>query len=392
MEAGSGMNFPFNCPGCGHENHADWTHIGQQVLCGWCNRPTTVPAPMELAGGETEPGLAIRFNCPACGRSFATKLALAGQKIRCSGCGGGVRVPVGNSIVAANPSRVVLSANSGSGQPVPSAPQALVFTALEDDEDDEVDRAMSLREQLASVGGLKRRRAAAVELPSRAETMEQVRQEVAEKEAATAQKKVEKEKRAKKRKRKRSGDLDLQETLTLVGGVSAVVGVLGFVAWYFPDFRYFLGGLVAVIGFFLYFLGARSLRELVAKEGFVKLMLYRFFPPYQMWFVLTHWDETRDFFAFFVSGAIIMSIGGAVITTSPTFRRASENEREYRKAVREAVYGELPTAPKPAARKTEEPAKKSAEAEKKPAEAEKKPAEAETKHAETETKHAGRNE
>jgi hypothetical protein len=317
---------------------------------------------MEIAGSEAEAGLAIRFACPACSRNFASKPALAGQKIRCSGCGAGVRVPAVGSIVAANPTRVVLNATSGSGHTMTPPPQAAVFWAEEVDEKEE-DEALSLREQLKAVGGLKRRTSAAVELPSRAETMEQVRQDEAKREAVATQKKAEKAKKAKKNKRKKTGDFDLQETLTLVGGVGVVVGVLGLLAWYLPDFRYFLGGLVAAIGLILYFLGARSLRNLAANEGFFNLMLYRFFPPYQLWFVLTHWDEARDFFAFFVSGAIIMAIGGAVITTSPTFKKANESEREYRKAVREAVYGELPSAPIPAVKKQAEPEKKTAQAE-----------------------------
>jgi len=102
-----------------------------------------------------------------------------------------------------------------------------------------------------------------------------------------------------------------------------------------------------VIGLILYLLGSRSLRDLAANEGFFKLMAYRFFPPYQLWFVLTHWAEARDYFAFFVSGILVMVIGGAVVTTSPTFRKAAESEREYQKAVREAVYGEI-AVPRPA--------------------------------------------
>jgi len=174
--------------------------------------------------------------------------------------------------------------------------------------------------------------------------MEQVRQDVAEKETIAAKKQAEKAKRAKKKKGKKSGDLDLQETLSLVGGVSVVVGALSGLAWYLPDFRYFLGGLVAVLGLILYLLGSRSLRELAAHEGFFKLMAYRFFPPYQLWFILMHWAEARDYFAFFVSGIIVMVIGGAVVTTSPTFKKAAANEREYQKAVREAVYGEFTPA------------------------------------------------
>jgi serine/threonine protein kinase len=132
---------------------------------------------------------------------------------------------------------------------------------------------------------------------------------------------------------------------TFVGCVSVVVGGLGLLAWYFPDFRFFLGALVTVIGFILYWLGVRSLTELAANDGFAKLMLYRFFPPYQFWFVLSRWNEARDYIPLFVAGVIVMAIGGGVVKTSPTFHKAAQNERQYQKAVREAVYGELESAP-----------------------------------------------
>jgi len=205
----------------------------------------------------------------------------------------------------------------------------------------------SLREQLESVGGLKRRERTAVVLPSRAVTMEQVRQEAAEQETVATQEKAEKAKRAKKKKRKKAGFFDLKETLTLVGGVSVVVGVLAFLAWSFPDFRFPLGGLLAVIGVILYLLGATSLRQLAANEGFFKHMAYRFFPPYQLWFVVMRWEETQDYFAFFASGLIIMSISAAVIKTSPTSKQADQSERAYQDALDEWVRGKGPKPPPP---------------------------------------------
>ena len=115
------MNFPFNCLGCGYENYAEWSHIGQQVFCGQCGRVATVPAPMEPFERQTESGLAVRFACPVCGRNFATKRALVGQKVRCSGCGAGVRVPAGNSFPVENAASVVLNAISAKSRPVAPA-------------------------------------------------------------------------------------------------------------------------------------------------------------------------------------------------------------------------------------------------------------------------------
>jgi len=379
-----GLNFPFNCPRCGHENYAMWAHIGRQVNCGGCRRATTVPAPLEVLDAEDEFRVPIRFGCVACGRQYSTKPALVGQKIRCSGCGAGVRVPATSlNSVWNDGTRVVLNARSGITRATVHAPQVSVSAfpdarvdrsfstgkplappggveprpsvavahapqvAVSAFPDHREDHPVLLGDQLASFGGLEPRRSAAVELPSRAETIEQARQEAAEREVAATKVKAEKAKRAKKTKRKKTGDLDLQETLTLIGGVSVVVGVLGFLAWSFPDFQYFLGGLVAVMGLILYLLGARALNELAGHEGFFQLMAYRFFPPYQLWFVLTHWAAARDYFAFFVSGLVVMIIGGAVIMTSPASKRAAESDREYQKAFREAVYGEVQLAPPP---------------------------------------------
>jgi hypothetical protein len=379
------MNFPFNCLGCGYENYAEWSHIGRQVFCRACGRVATVPAPMEPAEGESQSGLAVRFACPACGRNFATKPALVGLKIRCNGCGAGVRVPACNSFPVANASGVLLfalsgisramapatgpnagvrpsannspsvasasglalNANSGSSRAMAPAAGATVWAV----EDKTKIESSSVREQLEAVGGLKRRERTSVVLPSRAETIEQVRQEAAEEEVAETKINAEKAKKPKKRKRKKTGFFDLRETLTLVGGVSVVVGVLALLAWYFPDFRYPLGGLLAVIGFVLYLLGAMSLRQLAAKEGFFKSMAYRFFPPYQLWYVVTRWADTQDYFAFFASGLIIVAIGVAIVTTSPSAKKAEQSERAYQSVVDEFVRGKGFNPPPPVMKK-----------------------------------------
>jgi hypothetical protein len=174
--------------------------------------------------------------------------------------------------------------------------------------------------------------------------MEQVRQKVAEQEAVEAEKKVEKSK--KRKKRKHSGYFDPKDTLALVGGVAAFVGVLAFFAWGYPDFRFPLGGLLCLVGFIVYLLGAASLRQLVAEEGPFQAILFRFFPPYQWWFVATRWSETKDFFAFFAAGLVILSIGGAVIKSSPIGKEAEASERAYQKLRRGGQVEVPPALPK----------------------------------------------
>ena len=106
------MYFPFNCLGCGHENHAGWSQIGQRLSCRVCGRAAIVPAPMEPVEGRTRWEFVVRFACLICGRSFAAKPELVGQKIRCSGRGAGVRVPAGNSFPVEHKTSIVLHALS----------------------------------------------------------------------------------------------------------------------------------------------------------------------------------------------------------------------------------------------------------------------------------------
>jgi len=194
--------------------------------------------------------------------------------------------------------------------------------------------ASPLLNELGWIETAKRPKRAETVLPSRSELMEQVRQQELEAEQVENQTKAEKAKQKKKRKTKGSSYFDPKETLILVAGVGAVVGVLAFLAWGYPEFRFPLGGLLSVIGFIVYLLGSVSLRQLVAEEGFVQVLMFRFCPPYQWWFIITRWADTKDFFIFFLSGAIIMAVGGFVIKTSPTGKKAEASERAYQKLLK----------------------------------------------------------
>ena len=121
-----------------------------------------------------------------------------------------------------------------------------------------------------------------------------------------------------------------------MAGVGAVVAVLAFLAWGYPGIRFPLGGVLCVIGFIVYLLGWTALRQLVAEEGILKALLFRFCPPYQWWYVITRWDETRDFFAFFAAGAAIMAIGGGIIKTSEEGKRAEASDRAFQQMQKDA--------------------------------------------------------
>jgi hypothetical protein len=208
--------------------------------------------------------------------------------------------------------------------------------------DDEADVA-PMTYQVSEIESKRNLKRAEAVLPSRSETIQQVRQDLAQQEAEETQKKAEKSKKKKKKRKKKTGDFDPKDTLILVGCLGGFVALLAVLGWRFPDFRFPLGGFLCVVGFIVYVLGAVSLRQLVAEEGLIKLMLFRFFPPYQWWFVATRWSETRDFAAFFASGLMILAIGGAIIKMSPTGKKAEESERSYQTA-RQGSQAEAPPA------------------------------------------------
>jgi DNA-directed RNA polymerase subunit RPC12/RpoP len=343
------MKFPFNCTECGHVNHAVWSQVGQQIDCDRCGKPLTVPAPMESIAEPAQAPLRLTFRCPSCRRKFSTKPELAGQKIRCTRCGAGVRVPLLEQASDASASQPVLASLEPSDEiaVAPVTPRRDPVSA--DVPRIDVGRPAKVKpanveapsalsseiEALADLDGSGRRRKVESVLSSRAELLETARLREAEERAVDTQMPLPKDptKKKKKKRKKTSSYFDPKETLQLVAGVGALVAVLAFLAWRYPDFRLPLGGVLCVIGFIVYVLGAISLRQLVAEEGFIKLMLFRFFPPYQWWFIVSRWQETRDFFAFFLAGAIVMSVGGAIIKTSPLSLKAEADERAYQKKV-----------------------------------------------------------
>jgi hypothetical protein len=296
----------------------------------------TVPAPKETVGAADVPVTVLRFACPSCGRKYATKPEMAGKKIRCNRCGAGVRVPGGDATSVALSSQTEIKTDD-IDTAAPTGPDRGRATRA----GDRAGKTSSLLDDLASIQGVKRPERAESVLPSRAEAMELVRQRVADQEAVEAQKKEEKAK--KKRRKKRSGYFDPKETLSLVGGVVAFVAVLTFLAWGYPDLRFPLGGLLCIIGFIVYLLGAASLKQRVAEEGPLQALLFRFCPPYQWWFVATHWAETKDFVAFFAAGMVILAIGSAVIKTSAIGKKAEASERAYQK-LRQGDQTEVPPA------------------------------------------------
>ena len=329
------MTFPFTCSACGYVNHFEWSQIGQKISCGGCEKPMTVPVPMETVGPpEPLPARKSTFRCPSCRRKFATKPELAGKKIRCTGCGAGIRVPRADEESVVQPSHAMTaddSAKSALSFRTGPATGSLSGVAAPSVADDEATHEPPLDDQFAWIKKARRRKPPKAVLPSRAELIEQVNQKNAEDAAAQEQARIEKAKKKSKKKKKGASYFDLKETLQLIAGVSALVGFIAFLAWGYPGMRFPLGGFLCVIGFIVYLLGSSSLRRLVADEGVLKLLLYRFCPPYQWWYIIRNWQETKDFFAFFIAGYAIMALGGGIIKTSEEGRRAEKEDRAYQK-------------------------------------------------------------
>lgn len=287
-------------------------------------------APKATAVATSESVSALRFACPTCGRKYSTKPELAGKKIRCNGCNTSFNVPGSAGSSATVPAQGALKSFGAS-----ASPAAARAKSADDSSDDS-----SLLSELAAIEGVKRPKRAESVLTSRSEMMDQVRQRAAEQTAAQNEEKEEKPKGTKKKKKKKkktSSFFDPKETLKLVAGVGVVVIVLAFLGWRFPDMRFPIGGLLCVVGFITYLMGWASIKQLVAEEGDFKALMFRFVVPYQWWFILTRWSDTKDYFAFFMAGMMILGIGGAIIKTSPIGKKAEASDREYQKARRGTV-------------------------------------------------------
>jgi hypothetical protein len=60
--------------------------------------------------------------------------------------------------------------------------------------------------------------------------------------------------------------------------------------------------------------------------------------------VVTRWQDTKDYVAFFGAGMLILSIGGAIIKTSPIGIKAMAADRAFEKAKRGNQAGPSPPA------------------------------------------------
>jgi hypothetical protein len=325
---------------------------GKKIRCSGCGAGVRVPhedaGAGALSAAAAVPPAVVKFRCPACGQISEAEAELAGTKVNCSGCGATVRVPPGKAAAVAQPSRPALDAGTATevapARPRPAQVRVPEVASARAVSGYEVVDASSSLDDLASIDGVDSRRRAGTVLPSRSEMMEQVRQKATE-EAVAKEEKARKSKKKKRKGKKKTGYFDPKETLTLVAGVAAVVGVITILAWRLPDLRFPLGGFLCVVGFIVYVLGMVSLRQLVAEEGVFKLLLFRFCPPYQWWYVMTNWADTKDYVAFFGAGLMIMSLGGAVIKTSDVGKQAAAADRALQKAKQGTPAGMPPVSP-----------------------------------------------
>jgi hypothetical protein len=327
------MAVKIKCPACARENRVESSLVGQKITCSGCGKALRVAAPREKAAENTAAETLVKFACPACGRKFQTKAELAGKKIRCTGCGAGVRVPTPapEATARAAPSQPASKTDEGkSGTAAAPERGGVELTDWESDVGEGY--ALAPDEEVVSSEQVKTPNRTEAVLPSRSAAMQQVRQEADKQQAVETQEQAaEAKKKKKKKKKKGSGYSNSRDTLILVGCAGALVALLAGLAWAFPHFRFPLGALLCVIGFIVYLLGWAAMKQLVAEEGTFKLLLFRFFPPYQLWFVATHWGETKDFVAFFGAGLLILTLGGFVLKLAPMTKEERESAARYEK-------------------------------------------------------------
>ena len=326
------LTFAFACGACGHQNHADLANAGKAAFCAGCGRQVIVPAPREPSDGAAplrSTALLLKFRCPQCNRKFSTKPELAGSKTVCGGCGTRIKIPAGGGLAEFAPSSRPASASPPANARPSAAAEAAV--AL-------IDHLVgALPEPLEPAPGTRRSRRSKdpvdTVLPSRAEAMEEVRQSL-EAQAEEKAKAAKKKKKPSVMKKRIGGTLEVGDLLNVLGFVVAASVVLGSLAWAYPDARFPLGGVL--VGF----------SQIARDEGLHFSLACRFVPLYKWYYLFTRWADTKDYAAFFVAGALVMSTGGLLIKTSPVGAKAEASERAL-KALQERGSEPVGIAPPP---------------------------------------------
>ncbi len=185
----------------------------------------------------------------------------------------------------------------------------------------------STLDALATIAGEQDRKLDELVLPSRSESMQLLSQGTSRRNAAERRVRERNINRNKNRKPRSSGDFfDPKETLRLIGTMSVMVVLLAYFATAVPAFRFVVGGLLCVIGVLVYIMAAITLSKSVAADNPLKLLLLRICPPYQWWYVVSHWSAGKECFAFFVAGIVFVAIGVGVLKISEPVKKAEASE------------------------------------------------------------------
>lgn len=332
------MTFPFACRQCGHDNQAELGWVGRTIPCAGCGENLIVPAPIEPAEGNGGVGLVssanLRFACPGCGRKYSTKPEMAGKKIRCGGCGAGVRVP-GVSAAgagASSPSRSAL--REFEGGPARSGVRA---PALDRHAGDPVAAAFDL-DSLADAAGVRpspRKTKARSDggevvesiLPSRTEAIAEVEKALAEKAVVEEEKKRKQAKKKSKRKTRSTGGLEPKEVANIIGLSVLSAVVLGGLAYSSPALRFPIGGLLVAVGGITYVVGILGFSHVAREEGAVYSLCCKFVPLYKWYYLYSRWDMMKGHFTFYVVGLLLLSPGWLIIKESPYSKRLDAIEK-----------------------------------------------------------------
>jgi predicted Zn finger-like uncharacterized protein len=303
------MPIVVDCPGCLKRYEVDSSLAGKKSRCQQCGEVFRLPTPNAVeavkppssassprrspqetfrennasaAGGSANRppsvGKPISVNCPSCGKQYAVDAALGGKKSRCKQCNEVFTIPVPMGIITELPSKPARPT-----APPPPKPQPAMELLFDDDEPDTFKRAPSKPAPVYEDEELPPPRRIAYSTPSQ--------------------------------KSKRDRSMDPQLGITVTGWFLALNALAFLGIWIArsvvdPIPRMMVGG----VGLYMIFVGIVSL--LLAAWGGIWLLVIAFqestsqgllcllVPCYQLYYVISRWEDAR--------GAVCLSVGSQI--------------------------------------------------------------------------------
>lgn len=307
------MPIKADCSSCSHSFKAPSKYAGKKVKCPKCKEPLVVPAAAKKskgAGGKKASGK-IAVKCK-CGQKFGAKPEWAGKKVKCPGCSEPIRIPSGTS------TQLAKSAKPKNELAVPKA--APTIDGLFDEVGFNTEDGSSHRKCPECRASMSDDAIICIDCGYNENTgkkMETYRPVTAEERAKNADIFAEPEHMPKRKKGKKGGGGGESEYKIPIIGFAVSLGIYLLAAGlFFVDPS--IGAMAALAAFAVSMLlsvaGGFWLLGIAFSDSLVQGLLCLLVPFYGLFYVATHWDETKVAFLFGIAASLAGFIGPMILS------------------------------------------------------------------------------